>query len=432
VASRCLYLFLVFDLILVSCNKPEPKSINNLANNLAIYEIMPRQYSEKRNIDGIREDLPRLQSMFFNAICLQPVLEHDEANNAFNPNSPFALKSFIRLDPILGSVESLHGLIDESHKKNIKVLIEWDLSQTGPHHDWRSEHPEYYLSDQKMTDNRYNQEYISLNLTNSKVQNELLISLKAFITSHPFDGIVFYHLEKCPTGFLSKMIPELKSIRPLIVVNSGKVFIKECDFNSNEGLFKFFLDAYSGQASVNKFRNLLDSMNRFPMLNYVVDYSKNDRYGSDVNLFYNSYKDYHSLTYFLPGISWVLNGQEDPQFETLNLFSRLPFSRKYKYNNDFYRSLNMLKQNNQALWNFNKENLPELISDSDNVLALERTTGDYTCVGLFNLSDQMVTFKINKDYHMFYDAFNKVPLNFIKNTDLKLGPFQSLVFTNIP
>ena len=77
----------------------------------------------------------------------------------------------------------------------------------------------------------------------------------------------------------------------------------------------------------------------------------------------------------------------------------------------------MQKFKNPALWNLDTTNLPVRISNSKEVLALERKSGNYGIVMLFNLTNKVVQFQIDRDYSNYYEIFNKVPLNFIKNTD---------------
>lgn len=400
------------------------------SKDLSIYEIMPKQYSETKDFTGIMRDLDRLHGMFFNAICLLPVFERDEANNAYNPNSPLAISSFENIDSNLGSSEQLNLLIDSAHLRNIKVLVEWYITGTGPHHKWRVKNPKYYLSDQKMIDKHYNQDYVTLDLANKSLQKELLSSLRSFLKRNQFDGVVIYNLDRMPKAFIDDLVDLVNSIRPMLIINHSPSFLPQCHYNVNNNLYNHFEKAYAGILDVNGFNTMIDTILKNNLVNYVQDYIKNEKYGPDANVFYNAYKYYHTLTYFLPGIPWVLNGQEDPQFQTLNLFSNKPFLRKYKYNNDFYRSLNRLKQQNPALWNLDSLNIPHKISDSNEVLALERTAGKSTCVGLFNLTDHFVNYSIQKDYYYYFDVFNKAQISLAKNTELKLGPYQALLITN--
>ncbi|MBK7359653.1 MAG: hypothetical protein IPI45_03770 [Saprospiraceae bacterium] len=426
------YLTLLLGFLYVSCEQSNPlPTIPEWTKNSTIYEIMPRQYSETKNLKGITLELDRIKSFFFNTIVILPLFERDEAGNAFNPVSPFALKSFNQIDPNLGKDKDLEELIDSVHSKGLKILMEWNLSVTGPNHPWRIENPEYYKSDTKIIDKRYNQDYIKLNLENKSLQSKLYKSYKDFFMKFKFDGVVLYDCNLYPSDFLNKIQTAVNRKDGFALMEHSSTITNGFHYHSNSGLYQRFQKIDSEGSNIDELNIIVDSCSNIPLLNYVQDNLINERHGSDVNAFYNTYKYFHTLTFFLPGIQWILNGQEGPQFERISIFSSHPFSRQYKFNNDFYRSMAMQKFKNPALWNLDTTNLPVRISNSKEVLALERKSGNYSIVMLFNLTNKVVQFQIDKDYSNYYEIFNKVPVNFIKNTDLQLGPFQSLLFSNV-
>ncbi|MBK6546544.1 MAG: hypothetical protein IPG12_14900 [Saprospiraceae bacterium] len=423
----------IFIILFTACNQSVINSkIPDWVKYLSIYEVMPQQYSESKNLNGITDDLKRIHTMFFTAICLLPIQERDEANNAFNPSSPFAIKSFDGIDLKLGIAKDLTRLIDSAHALKMKVLMEWNFNFTGPHHTWREQHPEYYISDQKMIDNHYNPNYVKLNLENTDLQKKLIKSISNFLREFQFDGVVLFDQDKTPANFNESLLKSISNIRPLVLINHSNTILNGYTFHMNSSFYAKLHQAYDSTLLVDAFNLFVDSCSKIPNINFVHDYLLNEKFGSEVNVFYNAYKYFHTLAFFLPGIHWVLNGTEDPQFDRLSIFSNKPFSRQFKYNNDFFRSMNYQKQKNPALWNLDPENLPKRISTSNDVLALERKSGSSCIVGLFNLTNKIVRFQIENDYFNYYQIFNKVPLNFSKNTELQLGPFQSLLFSNIP
>ncbi len=426
------YLTLLLGFLYLSCEHSKPiPTIPEWTKNSTIYEIMPRQYSETKNLKGITLELDRIKSFFFNTLVILPLFERDEAGNAYNPVSPFALKSFNQIDPNLGQEKDLEELIDSVHSKGLKILMEWNLSVTGPNHPWRLENPEYYKSDTKIIDKRYNQDYIKLNLENKSLQSKLYKSYKDFFKKFKFDGVVLYDCNLYPSDFLNKIQTAVNRKDGFALMEHSSTITNGFHFHSNSGLYQRFQKIDSEGSNIDDLNIVVDSCSNIPLLNYVQDNLINERHGSDVNAFYNTYKYFHTLTFFLPGIQWILNGQEGPQFERISIFSSHPFSRQYKFNNDFFRSMAMQKFKNPALWNLDTRNLPVRISNSKEVLAVERKSGNYGIVMLFNLRNKVVQFQIDRDYSNYYEIFNKVPLNFIKNTDLQLGPYQSLLFSNV-
>lgn len=426
------YITMLLGFLYLSCEHTQsnPKT-PEWTRNSTIYEIMPRQYSESKNLKGITNELDRIKSFFFNTLVILPLFERDEAGNAYNPVSPFAIKSFDQIDPNLGQEKDLKELIDSVHSKGMKILMECNLSVTGPNHPWRQLNPEYYKSDTKIIDKKYNQDYIKLNLENTTLQAKLYKSYKAFFKKFKFDGVVLYDCNLYPLDFLQKIQSAVNREDGFALLEHSATITPGFHYHSNSGLYQRFQKIDSEGSTIDELNILVDSCSNTALLNFVQDNLINERSGSDVNAFYNTYKYFHTLTFFLPGIQWILNGQEGPQFERISIFSSHPFSRQYKFNNDFFRSMAMQKSKNPALWNLDSTNLPVRISNSKEVLALERKSGNHCIVMLFNLTNSVVRFQIDRDYSNYYEIFNKVPLNFIKNTDLQLGPYQSLLFSNV-
>lgn len=426
------YYFVLACILLLGCESDKSVPIApEWTKNSTIYEIMPRQYSDSKNLKGITLELDRIKSFFFNTLVILPLFERDEAGNAFNPVSPFAIKSFDQIDSNLGQESDLIELIDSAHAKGLKILMEMNFAVTGPSHPWRLNNPEYYKSDVKIVDKKYNQDYVKLNLDNSSLQNKLIKSYKAFFNKFQFDGVVLYDTERYPSDFLNKILRSINRKTGFALFEHGSTLSNGFHYHSNSGLYSKFQNIDSEGSTMDELDMIVDSCSKFQFLNYVQDNLINERYGSDVNAFYNSYKYFHTLTFFLPGIQWILNGQEGPQFERISIFSSHPFSRQYKFNNDFFRSMAMQKSKNPALWNLDPANMPIKISNSKEVLALERKSGNSCIVMLFNITNKVVQFQIDKDYSNYYEIFNKVPVSFLKNTDLQLGPFQSILFSNV-
>ena len=88
-------------------------------NDLVIYELLLRDFSETRDLAGARAQLDYLQQLGINAIELMPVQEFDgNLSWGYNPNHYFAL------DKAYGTREEYKEFIDECHGRGIAVLID--------------------------------------------------------------------------------------------------------------------------------------------------------------------------------------------------------------------------------------------------------------------------------------------------------------------
>lgn len=402
------------------------------SKNLILYELMPWHNSTVKNLDSIALDIPRIRNNFFNGIVFHPVQVRDIGDNGFNPNSPFSISDFAKVDEQLGGKKAFRRLLDTCKHYNIKTFIQWDFTQTGPHHEWRTKYPEFYKSNETIVDGRYNKDYISLNLENAECRKRQLDIFRHFIEGYPVDGVVFYGLEELSVDFCQLIFNEAMGLRQLLLINNSDKVIPPFHYHTRQGFFHLADRLYNDHVDVSAVQSYIDSCLIWPTVNGLMTYAINESKGTDYNLFQNAYKYYVMLSYMIEGIPWVLNGQEYGLLEPLSVFTNKPFGRVYNFNSDLYRSLNLQKITNRALWSIPAAGKSKIISDSKDVLALERRNGDQYCVGLFNLRAIESTVILNQSYHNAYDLFNKIPVIYPQDRELKLGPYQAVLFSNVP
>ena len=92
---------------------------------LVIYEILIRDFTEKRSVKGVQEKLPSLQSLGINAIELMPFNEF-EGNDSWGYNPSF----YFATDKAYGTSDDYKGFIDACHQKGIAVIMDMVLNHS--------------------------------------------------------------------------------------------------------------------------------------------------------------------------------------------------------------------------------------------------------------------------------------------------------------
>ena len=99
--------------------------------NLIIYELLFRDFTEEQCIESAMEKLDYLETLGINAIELMPVQEFDGNNSwGYNPNFYFAP------DKYYGSSTMYKKFIDECHKRGIAVILDVVFNHTWGMHPW--------------------------------------------------------------------------------------------------------------------------------------------------------------------------------------------------------------------------------------------------------------------------------------------------------
>lgn len=430
---------ILISLAFSSCQsgKPDPEAFRDWHKALSVYEIMPKNYSETHNLQGVLNDLKRIRSQFITGVALLPLSPTEDGGNNYNAGDPYASINLKALDTAVADEKTVRNFIDSCHQFKLRVFLELNLSYTGPAHPWRKEKPDYYKSSEQQVDGKSNQDYVRLNLENKSVRKELLKTVDHWAKKYDWDGIVIVHGKDIPMDMWTEIGEKVHNRGKLLISTAHVPELAEqgiVDSYFNEPLFELFQKMAEGTTLVSDFKKIMDENKAAKVKGISMMYNQsavvNQKMGSEYKRCPDCYKSAALMTYLLGGIPWVLNGQEEPMFDGINAFSKAPLTHLYNYNRDFYRAMNIHRRENPALHS-TPESLPEIVSGSDNVLVIERKSGNASIVLMANLSNQKAQYTINKDYRFYTEFFTRSLVSFEPGMLYTLGPYQYLLLTNI-
>jgi len=95
------------------------------------------------NIAGIREHLDYFNELGVTALWFTPILENDspDTENGYSTYHGYATTDYYRVDPRFGTNEEYRQLIDECHKRGLKVVMDMIFNHCGMEHPWLSDLP---------------------------------------------------------------------------------------------------------------------------------------------------------------------------------------------------------------------------------------------------------------------------------------------------
>ena len=90
------------------------------------------------DLEGLRQHLDYFTDLGVTALWLTPVLENDRpADNGKNSTyHGYATTDYYRVDPRFGTNEEYKALVDECHKKGLKVVMDMIFNHCGDYHPW--------------------------------------------------------------------------------------------------------------------------------------------------------------------------------------------------------------------------------------------------------------------------------------------------------
>lgn len=175
-------------------------------NDLVIYELLLRDFTETRDINGALEKLDYLVALGVNAIELMPIQEFSGADSwGYNPIAYFALEK------AYGTREMYKKFIDECHKRDMAVIVDVvynhvheDHAMAGLYFDWSSYKPTSNNPWFNVNAPHPFSVFHDWNHENQMVRNHIKKSLTYLIEEYKVDGFRF-DLTK---GFTNKVSNE--------------------------------------------------------------------------------------------------------------------------------------------------------------------------------------------------------------------------------
>ena len=116
-----------------------------------VYQVYPRSFKDTNNdgygdINGVTEKLDYLKELGIDVIWLSPVYQSPQDDNGYD------ISDYRKIWDKFGTNEDMYKLIDEAHKRNIKIVMDLVANHTSDEHEW-------FIESKKSKDNPYRDYY---------------------------------------------------------------------------------------------------------------------------------------------------------------------------------------------------------------------------------------------------------------------------------
>lgn len=220
-ASLLLSLFPSLGPVLRAQNKPQDlgalparRSVDWLRSGV-IYEIDVRTFSRAGTLNGVTEQLDRLQKLGATILWLMPIQPNGQVKKKGRLGSPYSIRDYYAIDPQFGSKGDLKRLIKEAHSRGQKVILDMVANHTA----WDSvmmAHPEFYKHNAQgeiIAPHDWD-DVAALNYENAGLRQYMLDLLKYWVKEFDIDGYRCDVAFEVPTDFWEQARRELEQIKP--------------------------------------------------------------------------------------------------------------------------------------------------------------------------------------------------------------------------
>lgn len=441
-------------LLLSGCHlfkKEIPKAVPypDWVKNSVIYEINTRQYSPEGTFKALEADLPRIKDLGIDILWMMPIFPIGEINRKFpegaksGPGSYYSVRDYKTVNPEFGSEKDFKSFVSKAHELGFKVIIDWVANHTSRDNKWISEHPEWYKKDIKgdiatpfdWTD------CAQLNYDKKPLRRAMIKAMKFWVSDYDIDGFRCDMAGLVPTDFWETARTELQTIKPLFMLAENEDQPQLCTiaFDSSCGweMHHLMTAIAQGKKTAGEILILQSKIDtampkRAFKLNFITNHDENSWNGTAKEKFGDGEKVCAVLTYTLPGMPLIYNGQEAAMTKRLRFFAKDTIDWSTTKMNPFYKTLNALKHRNQALWNPpHGGKLYQLTNTApDKIVSFLRSSGNSRVMVLVNMSPDSISADITTDIAdgKYINTFNQNKINFnVDNRKCYFEPWEYLV-----
>lgn len=311
---------------------------------------------------GVQARLQHIIDMGFTMISLGPVFKTETYDGS-------KVLSYTELEPHFGTEEELDALVEEIHKKEMKVIADFPLGKVSADHEWAIGQTYKSIHNADGT--------VDWNSTDANVKNALIAAAVDFVTTYELDGIRLTKLDGFDEAFLNEMIDAIHEAKEgaYVLTNeqSGAAFDLQPDDAKMQALQQSFVRFDPDSSPMDIFKD----NERLGLLQF--DDLTGPRFTYDIveaRMFPPTrWKVAATAMFMLPGVPLMtygteiaVNGKEAPESHPLFNFKT---DMEFK---DLIGNLNLLRNQSETL----RSGDIEMLHNEDGFIVFTRTSEDET------------------------------------------------------
>lgn len=411
-----------------------------MMENSVIYEANIRQYSPDGKFDSFTKDIPRLKELGIKVIWIMPIHPIGVKDRKEGLGSYYSIKDYRGINPEFGNLDDFKKLVQTAHDNGIYVIMDWVANHTARDHAWVSEHPDWYTKDKdgKILAPFDWTDVAELNYDNKEMRKAMVADMQYWLKEADVDGFRCDVAGEVPVDFWDSAAKQLKTVKPVfMLMEAEKPELMKNAFDMAYGWESHHLmnDIAQGKKTVKdwddymKKRDTVWQKDDFTMY-FTSNHDENSWNGTEYERMGDAVETFAALTYMVPGMPLVYNGQEYDFKERLKFFVKDTITKNKGHMYPVYQKLGKLKNENPALNGGKGAAVYKRIATSDDmhVLAFERERNGKKVLFIANLSKTPASFTIAADGdYTDYMASKNVKLTAKQKLDFK--PWQYLILT---
>ena len=111
---------------------------NDWWKSAVVYQIYPKSFKDSNgdgigDLVGIIEKLDYLKDLGVKVLWLTPIYVSPQNDNGYD------IADYYNIDPMFGDMDDFKRLLDETHKRGMKLVLDMVVNHTSTEHHWFKE-----------------------------------------------------------------------------------------------------------------------------------------------------------------------------------------------------------------------------------------------------------------------------------------------------
>lgn len=432
---------------------------NTDLENAVIYEVNIRQYSKEGTFKAFQKDLAVLKELGVKILWIMPVqpisfkkrkadngklieeIEDAEERKKIL-GSPYAIADYTTINPEFGTLEDFKNLVEAAHELGIFVILDWVADHTGWDHKWIEACPEFYHKNAKgevtepldySTGKPIGWDDVAhLNYENQALWAAMYTQMEFWLKETSIDGFRCDVADMVSLDFWETAVEKLKEIKPVFMLaeSDHKEYLEKAfSVGYDWKIHHIMNEIAAGRKNVAELVEMIEwERKNYPretiFMRFTSNHDENAWKGNVFERLGAATEVMAALSYMLPGLPLIYNGQEYDSEKRLKFFEKDEIRKEKGKMFPVYKALGKLKNENPAMsGGFRKADYQRINTSVDNnILAFKRERDGFEIYFIANLSAEVQKFSLALEGR--FENFLPGIINLWKGIELEFEPWQ--------
>lgn len=365
-----------------------------------LYSAYLRSASPEGTFKGLERRLDEIKELGVSVIWLLPIHPVGEKNRKGPLGSPYAVSDFYKTNPEFGTLDDFKSLLAATHQRGMKLIIDLVINHTGWDGPLIEQHPEWFRKDKDgkiVSPNPDWTDVAQLDYSQPALREWMQQMMLYWVRDVGIDGFRCDVAGMVPRSFWEEVRPKLDAVKRVMMLaedDEPAQHLVAFDLTYDWHTYDLLDKLRAGEVEAAAINDVLreedwDYPRGALRLRFSDNHDKNawvkpaiERYGPE------GMRLAAVLTYALPGVPLIYNGQEVGSPTRLPLFEKVAvdWSQDPHEMRGLYRELSRLRREHAALRGGSMRIVP--VGEHPHTLVIDRRAVDDHVLTVINLASK--------------------------------------------